>query len=57
MKNEKFAIKKICLECGREQFTSGHFIKHKSGTISAMVYNCEDSCICKMISEKTKVIA
>jgi len=43
-----------CLKCGRTIKANGHYIKHKSGTISFQIHNMERKCLCELEEEDEK---
>jgi hypothetical protein len=47
-------VKLVCKTCGRELNTDGHYVDHRSGTVSFIVYNADKTCYwCKMEKERS----
>ena len=40
----KYILKRVCKDCGYERGASGYPIHHRTGTISFVVSNLEDTC-------------
>lgn len=40
----RISLWKRCETCERMWTTNGHFVKHKSGAVTAYVYNMESRC-------------